>query len=1003
MKNETKDFFTNDSEEINIGAQEIILAPEESTDSEIAMVSEATAYTTSVYSAESEESESGDSSGESGSIGSVATYDIDLVNGYLNMEMKDFAWEGNRMPVTISHSYKGKNAGVAYGEWSTTNGDFSEMKVGLGWRLNLMQSMIHTGYNSKGKDTYTYTDESDNTTVFVERDSETCESGTCCNYCYEDENGMGYTYDANSCVMNRGDEKYYFSSGRLSMIEDNYGNILKVNYNVDERISYVQDGVGRRFYFTYDSAGQLIKITAPNNVAITYGYKNQLLTNITFPNSQTLGIEYDSTSHMPEGAIVSGIGINTVGVNFNVTNGKAMSVIAVENRDGTLVQSGRQTLFNYVGNKQTIVTEIDAADGADCPEIKQYKVYLHDSPEKNYSYYESGNENRIEIWDEDGIIVPYTDPGSNIGNLRCENLLENHNFKDNSDTIDIAAGETDITLNHNMWTSTLTEATDYLTFEHPEGMPGYCSVSLVTRDTAARGKGLRQTVTLPAGKYVYSCYLKLESDNTDPERGVYICVEEEDGTEECRSPKITTKGEFVRVAVYFETVNEANYKFGICLDGNVRAKAIAPQLESGEMLSPYNYLSYAAHDRMLYSSVDETVSETVAVVKVRSTKDAKETFTLSGRVKGTIDLENGGVARLKAKINYYDKTDETFDIPVYSIRGEYTFAMLQFTKSRYAGVKNIEVICESQNNSAYINFEDLQLVRNSIVEGLSEDEFSGYSDSDSSEDNEPEVLSSTTGNTDSSEAITFEEALDSFGNALTGTNFKNGEFGTIYTEYKYTPENTSTTILDKGNNKTEEIDQRGNSTTYEYYPETSKVNSVTDRCGNKTSYEYDSSGRTTKVTAPGGGTVSYGYNSYDDLTTITRGDGQSYTMSYDAYRNLTEIRVSGARLMNYTYKNGSNRLKTMTYANGATQTLSYDRFGNLIAENWNDGTQYRYFYDASNELVKTIDISNKRLYNINRVGDNVTSIEEYSFTSMTLSPFASTYLLRNCLPFESKS
>ena len=42
--------------------------------------------------------------------------------------------------------------------------------------------------------------------------------------------------------------------------------------------------------------------------------------------------------------------------------------------------------------------------------------------------------------------------------------------------------------------------------------------------------------------------------------------------------------------------------------------------------------------------------------------------------------------------------------------------------------------------------------------------------------------------------------------------------------------------------------------------------------------------------------------------------------------------------------------------------------------------QYRYFYDVSNQLVKTLDITNKKLYNITRVGDNVTQIEEYNVT-----------------------
>ena len=108
-----------------------------------------------------------------------------------------------------------------------------------------------------------------------------------------------------------------------------------------------------------------------------------------------------------------------------------------------------------------------------------------------------------------------------------------------------------------------------------------------------------------------------------------------------------------------------------------------------------------------------------------------------------------------------------------------------------------------------------------------------------------------------------------FGNALTGTNFKNGEFGAIYTEQMFDDSNPNDTIGDAGNNKTSEIDARGNETKYEYDPVTSKPTKVIDRCGNATSYTYDAAGRTTKVTAPNGGTVSYGYNSYDDLTSIS--------------------------------------------------------------------------------------------------------------------------------------
>ena len=97
-------------------------------------------------------------------------------------------------------------------------------------------------------------------------------------------------------------------------------------------------------------------------------------------------------------------------------------------------------------------------------------------------------------------------------------------------------------------------------------------------------------------------------------------------------------------------------------------------------------------------------------------------------------------------------------------------------------------------------------------------------------------------------------------NTLTGTNFKNSEFGAIYTESRYADSNPDDAIGDAGNNKTEEVDARGNVTRYEYDPVTSKPTKVIDRCENATSYTYDAVGRTQTVTAPNGGTVSYGYN-----------------------------------------------------------------------------------------------------------------------------------------------
>ena len=243
-----------------------------------------------------------DSSEESGNLGSYGTYNVDLVSGMMNLEMTDFTWEGSRMPVTLRHTYRGKYAANSYGEWETTNGDFSNMKIGWGWRLNLMQSMVPTGVNTDGKDTYTYTDESDETTVFVATD----ETDECANVVYADENKIGYTYNPSTGILNKGEETHTFVGGRLTQITDAYGNTMQITYE-NGKITRVTDGVGRAFTFAYD-VNTLTSITAPNGSSIRFGYCEDRMCCVTFPNGQRWDFSYASgTEQITEIAVSNGL------------------------------------------------------------------------------------------------------------------------------------------------------------------------------------------------------------------------------------------------------------------------------------------------------------------------------------------------------------------------------------------------------------------------------------------------------------------------------------------------------------------------------------------------------------------------------------------------------------------------------------------------------------------------------------------------------------------------
>lgn len=929
------------------------------------------------------------SSGESGNIGSVGTYEVDLVSGKLNMEMKDFAWEGNRMPISISRSYKGQFSHKNYGSWSNANGSFGSMLLGYGWRMNLMQSMVSTGTQKIGdkyKDTYTYTDEAGEEIIFAQCE---CESGSATCTTYEDVDGLGYVYESATGVLTKGKETHTFSSGRLVKVIDEFGNTMMIHYS-SGKISSVKDGVGRTFTFGY-SGNYLMSITAPNGSSIQYQYSDGNLSRTIYPNNQILTFSYDTSDNQPSAVAVSGSGIVSLTTRFAYSNKIISEITTIAN--GTTAE--KRTKFDIDSNgKLTIVTEIDGIDGA-IDQIKKHKVYFHEYSDKNYTYYEAGSENKIAVSGSNGVILPYTEPGLEIGNLTCKNLLKNHNF--NTEITDpVSCG----------WNTNLTEDYRDVQYDPPEKMPGYCAAYLVSLYSTDSQKGIWQTVNLTAGQsYVFSCYLKLAQGNSNPARGVYLMVKSANGTITYRSQMITAKKEFQRVALPF-TVDAAyglSYTVGIYIDGNVKAKAIAPQLEQGTTLSPYNYLASNVVTKYVSGSASCPNYVHVADVKVPAAKDARETFTLSGYAQGGMSYTTEGqetYAALKAVI-YYQQTSEErrndtypkskeFWVPIYTKSDDKRFVMVQFSKDQYRAIDYIKITCENNYNSYGVTFSDLQLIRNAYVDGLTEEDFIGNTDNSAEVDTETEdslLTSSSDSEEDDVETIMFEEVLDAFGNALTGTNFKNGELGAIYTEQRFADSNPNDTLGDAGNNKTSEIDARGNETKYEYDPVTSKPTKVTDRCGHSTGYTYDASGRTTKVTAPNGGTVSYGYNSYDDLTSISRGDGQSYTMGYDAYRNLTSVNAGENNLVTYEYKSGGNRLKSMEYANGDKQTLTYDRFGNVIGEAWNGVMAYRYFYDASNQLVKTLDILGKKMYNINRVGENVASIEEYDVASINAATY----------------
>lgn len=128
------------------------------------------------------------------------------------------------MPVTLRHMYNSVYAEYDYTANSAADieeADYSQMKLGKGWKLNIMQSVIESVFQLDGTtyDGYIFLDEYGKKTYLVERSEDRCE-GNCENgeYTYEDYNKSGILYEPTCRNLLLGTDVYKFdTSGQVNI------------------------------------------------------------------------------------------------------------------------------------------------------------------------------------------------------------------------------------------------------------------------------------------------------------------------------------------------------------------------------------------------------------------------------------------------------------------------------------------------------------------------------------------------------------------------------------------------------------------------------------------------------------------------------------------------------------------------------------------------------------------------------------------------------------------
>ena len=906
-------------------------------------------------------------------LGKFGQAAIDLQYGNLTFDSTDFSWAGNRMPVTIKHLY---NSILGSYKYTYNSGiklyvaDFSAMNVGYGFKLNIMQSMRLVG------DEYIYTDENGAETVLTLADDCT----------YKNEDG-DMSFDSCNLILTIGNEERTFdASGRLINIKDSFGNTNKINYT-SGRITSVVDGAGRIFEFNY-SGNNLVSIVAPDGTSVQYTYSGNYLSTVTYPDGNQVFISY--TYNKPTSVILKDASGNSVyKVVYAFSGYKVTSATEYGVENGTFVQGSKSTYSYSMASKRTTVTTTELEDDCDGGNVIKTVYTFDDDGNVISDYVYSEDTGNTGVDDEVSGIHPYSaDSGASIIRNNT-NMLYNHTFASYSTAYWEVANE--CCSSTNMYITSLSDK-----------FRKFAMAIDATDSTVANNTVYQNTVSLAAGEYTFSAYVRVARKFIGDNPGAFIRVSTSGGTVLAVSEKLTnTNSQYIRLIAPFEIDYTQSVKVEFVLDGDGLVYVCAPQLENNPFANDYNMLQNGnfemSYSYWAYRSANCSVSTSTRfnlnrsmymIGDVNSTRycgqiiypiydrSVRETFTLSGWAKGyglPMHERNGSrvpTFRLRAVIRYSDGTTETHTADFSSCTEEWQFTSLQFSKEKFKYVSYIYIYCDYDYNSGYAYFDDIQLVRNSIETGVTANDFVVEAEDDSDYED-----TDTGDSTDSTESEGFAEVIDAFGNVITETTFTDGEFGTIYRAFGFNTDDARMDGDNAGNDLVSETDARGNKTKYTVDADTSRNEEVTDRCGNKTAYEYDDAGRTTKVTSKNAdgaeiAHVSYAYDAFDNMTEIARGDGMKYALKYNAFHNLESIGIDGKAesLIKYTYKNGNGRLKEIAYANGDRMAATYNSVGQLVAEKWYNSTKtliahYKYVYDNSGNIVRSIDILGEKEYN----------------------------------------
>lgn len=931
--------------------------------------------------------------GQSMSMGRAGTAAIRDYAKELTVDRTDLYTTGTVLPFSIRHVYNsdfGDQYFTSSAGLQTKN--FSNMKIGMGWKLNIQETVIEKTIGTK---TYAVYCDEDGTEHYFEKEA----SGNI----YKDEDGLKLTItkDTNPLRYILTDEKgnsKVFHNGFLSTIRDANGNQIFLLYNGSE---YSASGA---WYANTGNTNKITKVVRLNNGQST---------------PQTIAtLDYGTTAFLHR--ITDAYGRTTI---FSFTAGtdasgaaRGYNLTGITDPDGIHSDYYYYLINTHRVNKLARVKDGETALGGRFT----YHVTNHSSRLSAYeSVHWNGNSYAIDRSVKIGNPSPhqtvYQDPGVDGINNTRDDLKTIVTFDNAGRTLSEVTTDRTSQILYGASASAYSRASSS---ESGSGQPnrllsdvvtGTHGVNLLPNGFGEKGGSYNSTVSLLAGKtYTFSAFYK-NTDTSAFTNDSYICLEVRNGsgTILARSPVLNSATSnmiddgWTRLEVSVTPAANGTYTLA-AYTRNVTGPGIFRdiQLEEGEAASDYNLLTNGdlewnggwtfssgasritggIHGTYGIRIIGDSTSTRYAAFEIPLNCSSDTTFLLSGwgRADSVPELIKDNVGErffgLEVILTYSDNTTESHTVSFDNGTGGDQYAAGNIVPKRSnTTIDRATVRCVYGKNVNTAVFDNISFRKEPVA-------CYKY-------DSEGNVI-----------------AVNSKGNAALNFNYQAGDLiretdtanGTYQYEYdsrhnltKATNDNVALLLtydakghVTAANVQTADGSGKKIRTSAAYSPDGNYQTSQTDASGNSTIFGTNSHGLTGSVTDAAGNTISYQYDSSNDrleevnlsvdnqtgiqytysqgmLSQIIRSsllpDGiteceQTYSFSYDIYGNVTAVSVGNRQLAAYAYLPKNGPLSQITYGNGNTISYTYDDLWQIRTESRNGELRYRYRYNSEGEL-----------------------------------------------------